>query len=71
MTIACVAAGQRTRLNPLYSLYTEGLERLRRRLDDQSNQESAPGPTKKSGSAKLQTSFNCPKLLELDRAASI
>ena len=37
--VACVAAGPRTRLNPLYSpctnsqtLYTEGLERLRRRL---------------------------------------
>ena len=31
--LACVAAGPRTRLNPLYSpLYTEGLERLRRRL---------------------------------------
>ena len=28
--------------------------------DDQSNQESAPGPTNKSGSAKLQTSFYCP-----------
>ena len=27
--LACVAAGPRTRLNPLY---TEGLERLRRRL---------------------------------------
>ena len=30
--VAYVAAGPRTRLNPLYSLYTEGLERLRRRL---------------------------------------
>ena len=29
--VACVAAGPRTRLNHLYSLYTEGLERLRRR----------------------------------------
>ena len=29
--LACVAAGPRTRLNPLY---TEGLERLRRRLSD-------------------------------------
>ena len=28
--VACVAAGPRTRLNPLY---TEGLERLRRRLE--------------------------------------
>ena len=33
LVLACVAAGPRTRLNPLYSpLYTEGLERLRRRL---------------------------------------
>ena len=31
-SVACVAAGPRTRLNPLYSPYTEGLERLRRRL---------------------------------------
>ena len=30
--LACVAAGPRTRLNHLYSLYTEGLECLRRRL---------------------------------------
>ena len=29
LQVACVAAGPRTRLNPLY---TEGLERLRRRL---------------------------------------
>ena len=30
--IACVAAGPHTCLNHLYSLYIEGLERLRRRL---------------------------------------
>ena len=30
--IACIAAGPRTRLNHLYSLYIEGLECLRRRL---------------------------------------
>ena len=33
LSVACVAAGPRTRLNHLYSLYTEGLECLRRRLD--------------------------------------
>ena len=41
--IACVAAGPRTRLNPLYSpeyiyVYTEGLERLRRRLSQRGPQ---------------------------------